>query len=65
MSMGQPFRFLFCAKSGVFLPVRVLSRLFRRLYLEKLSQAYQSNSLMFFGSNEPLKGEVLLVKWQL
>ena len=50
-------------KSGFFLPVCVLSRLFRRLYLEKLAQAYQQHSLMFFGNDEPLEDEELFAKW--
>jgi hypothetical protein len=32
-----------------FLPVRVLSRLFRRLFLEELKQAYDLGQLQFFG----------------
>ena len=32
-----------------FLPVRVLSRLFRRLFLEQLSAAYRAGQLQFFG----------------
>jgi hypothetical protein len=50
-------------RSGFFLPVRVLSRLFRRLYLEKLYQAYQQHSLMFFGNDVELEDEELFVKW--
>jgi predicted RNA-binding Zn-ribbon protein involved in translation (DUF1610 family) len=38
-------------KPGFFLPVRVLSRLFRRLFLEKLSDAHQAGKLQFFGEN--------------
>ncbi len=34
---------------GFFLPVRVLSRLFRRLFLESLRQAFCQQSLQFFG----------------
>ncbi len=34
-----------------FLPVRVLSRLFRRLVVEKLGAAHASGKLAFFGSN--------------
>jgi hypothetical protein len=34
---------------GFFLPVRVLSRLFRRLFLEKLIAAHQAGRLSFFG----------------
>jgi Putative transposase/Transposase zinc-binding domain len=41
-------------KSGFFLPVRVLSRLFRRLLLEKLSSAHHAGRLQFFGALEPL-----------
>lgn len=36
-------------KPGFFLPVRVLSRLFRRLFLEELRAAYGSGRLGFFG----------------
>jgi hypothetical protein len=41
-------------KSGFFLPVRVLSRLFRRLLLEKLSSAHHAGRLQFFGGHQPL-----------
>jgi hypothetical protein len=41
-------------KSGFFLPVRVLSRLFRRLLLEKLSAAHQAGRLQFFGPHQHL-----------
>lgn len=50
-------------KSGFFLPVRVLSRLFRRLYLEKLAEAYQHNSLMFFSKDIHLEDKALFAKW--
>jgi hypothetical protein len=36
-------------RPGFFLPVRVLSRLFRRLFLDKLAAAHQAGSLRFFG----------------
>jgi hypothetical protein len=36
-------------RPGFFLPVRVLSRLFRRLFLGKLSAAYEADRLQFFG----------------
>ncbi|HEX2430727.1 MAG TPA: IS91 family transposase [Aestuariivirgaceae bacterium] len=36
-------------KPGFFLPVRVLSKLFRRLLLDKLSDAHAANRLKFFG----------------
>jgi hypothetical protein len=38
-------------RPGFFLPVRVLSRLFRRLFLEKLAAAHQAGRLHFFGSH--------------
>ena len=37
-----------------FLPVRVLSRLFRRLFLERLAAAYHAGGLNFFGSQAAL-----------
>jgi hypothetical protein len=39
-------------RTGFFLPVRVLSRLFRRLFLERLTTAHQQ--LQFFGQHAPL-----------
>jgi hypothetical protein len=39
---------------GFFLPVRVLSSLFRRLFLEALGEAFENNELAFFGDLEPL-----------
>jgi len=41
-------------KPGFFLPVRVLSRLFRRLFLESLTNAYQQGQLQFFGQLQEL-----------
>jgi len=38
-----------------FLPVRVLSRLFRRLFLESLQKAFDSGKLQFFATLEPLR----------
>ena len=37
-----------------FLPVRVLSRLFRRLFLDKLVAAQEAGHLHFFGNHRPL-----------
>jgi len=37
-------------RPGFFLPVRVLSSLFRRLFLESLDQAFQAGELVFRGS---------------
>lgn len=41
-------RWIAC-RPGFFLPVRVLSRLFRRLFLEQLSAAFAIGDLRFFG----------------
>jgi hypothetical protein len=41
-------------RPGFFLPVRVLSRLFRRLFLEKILAAHQANNLKFFGDHATL-----------
>lgn len=50
-------------KSGFFLPVRVLSRLFRRLYLEKLMAAHQQHALMFFNDDVALEDEKAFAQW--
>jgi hypothetical protein len=42
-------RWISC-RPGFFLPVRVLSRLFRRLFLEKLAAAFEAGKLGFFGT---------------
>ena len=41
-------------RPSFFLPVRVLSRLFRRLFLEKLAAAHAAGELQFFGNHAPL-----------
>jgi ssDNA-binding Zn-finger/Zn-ribbon topoisomerase 1 len=41
-------------RPSFFLPVRVLSRLFRRLFLEKLVAAHQGGKLQFFGKHAQL-----------
>jgi hypothetical protein len=41
-------------RPGFFLPVRVLSRLFRRLFLEKLVAAHEAGRLQFFGDHASL-----------
>src|SRR6059036_2657152 len=41
-------------RPGFFLPVRVLSRLFRRLFLEKLIVAHKTGHLKFFGDHAAL-----------
>jgi hypothetical protein len=46
-------RWLVCPK-GFFLPVKVLSRLFRRLFLEQLQRAFDAGKLQFFAQLEHL-----------
>lgn len=41
-------------RPGFFLPVRVLSRLFRRLFLEQLAAAHEAGRLHFFADHAPL-----------
>lgn len=41
-------------KPGFFLSVRVLSRLFRRRFLETLEQAHRAGKLQFFGDSADL-----------
>ncbi len=41
-------------RSGFFLPVRVLSRLFRRLFLDRLAEAHRAGLLVFHGDLAPL-----------
>jgi Putative transposase len=44
-------------RDGFFLSVRVLSRLFRRLFLEKLLNAFDAGKLEFFSSLETLRDQ--------
>jgi hypothetical protein len=41
-------------RPGFFMPVRVLSRLFRRLFLKALTVAHKAGRLSFFGNYTPL-----------
>jgi hypothetical protein len=50
-------------KPGFFLPVRVLSRLFRRLFLEKLSDAHRAGKLQFFGEYQALAETKSFTDW--
>ena len=50
-------------KPGFFLSVRVLSRLFRRLFLEKLQQAYQAGKLEFGGNQQKLMDKACFFDW--
>ena len=47
-------RWIAC-RPGFFLPVRVLSRLFRRLFLELLRAAFERNEIKFFNAMAPLQ----------
>jgi hypothetical protein len=51
------------AKPKFFLPVFMLSKLFRRLMLEKLSQAHADGKLTFFGGRVALAGAAAFAKW--
>ena len=50
-------------KPGFFLPVRVLSRLFRRLFLDKLKKAHQAGELRFFTDHSNLADPAAFAGW--
>jgi hypothetical protein len=50
-------------RPGFFLPVRVLSRLFRRRFLEALAAAYQDGRLQFFGDDAGLVDAQAFAQW--
>jgi len=50
-------------KPGFFLSVRVLSRLFRRLFLEQLELAHRDGQLRFFGEYAHLADPQLFAQW--
>ena len=50
-------------RPGFFLPVRVLSRLFRRLFLDKLSEAHRAGKLEFFGEHAALAETKAFTAW--
>jgi len=50
-------------KPGFFLPVRVLSRLFRRLFLEELTKAHRARQLQFFGQYAALSEADAFAHW--
>ncbi len=56
-SAGSP------AGAGFFLPVRVLSRLFRRRFLEALQQAHRDGQLQFFGEHASLLDPQAFARW--
>ena len=50
-------------KPGFFLPVRVLSRLFRRRFLEELERAHLAGQLQFFGEYAALTNAKAFAQW--
>ena len=52
-------------KPGFFLPVRVLSRLFRRRFLEELANAHGAGQLQFFGEFAGLAEATAFADWLL
>jgi hypothetical protein len=50
-------------KPGFFLSVRVLSRLFRRRFLEALAQVHQAGQLKFFGEHVQLADATVFAGW--
>jgi hypothetical protein len=56
-------RWVTCRRSGFFLPVRVLARLFRRLFLEYLKTAFDSGTLEFFASLQPLRDRCTFLRF--
>jgi hypothetical protein len=50
-------------KPGFFLSVRVLSRLFRRRFLEALEQAHRAGKLQFFGDSAALADPKAFARW--
>jgi len=50
-------------KPGFFLPVRVLSRLFRRLFLERLCAAHQAGEVKCLGLLQPLIDPQAFAEW--
>jgi putative transposase/transposase-like zinc-binding protein len=55
-------RWVACRR-GFFLPVRVLSRLFRRRFLEALAKAHRSGQLHFFGEHAALANARHFAEW--
>ena len=50
-------------RRGFFLPVRVLSRLFRRLFCDKLGAVHQAGALKFFGEHIALSHQQAFSEW--
>jgi hypothetical protein len=54
-------RWISC-RPNFLLPIRVLSRLFRRLFLESLQRAFDSGKLQFFGHLEPFRDRLTFTR---
>ena len=50
-------------RPGFFLPVRVLSRVFRRRFLEQLGDAHRAGKLRFFGEHQVLAEAKTFAEW--
>src|SRR6202521_615548 len=50
-------------RPGFFLPVRVLSRLFRRRFLEELAALHRRGQLRFFGEYDALADPAVFAQW--
>jgi len=55
-------RWIAC-RPGFFLPVRVLSRLFRRLFLQQLQHAFDQDELRFFNDLAALQGRAAFARY--
>lgn len=55
-------RWISC-RPNFFLPVAVLSRLFRRLFIDYLTQAFDAGKLQFFSSLEPLRVRAAFLRY--
>ena len=55
-------RWIAC-RSGFFLPVRVLSRFFRRRFLQLLGQAFERGELEFFSALDPLRDRKAFLRY--
>ena len=55
-------RWVACRR-GFFLPVRVLSRLFRRRFIEELEKSHRAAQLRFFGEHEALADAATFSRW--
>ena len=55
-------RWVACRR-GFFLPVRVLSRLFRRRFLEELEKLHRASQLQFYGEHHGLGDAAAFARW--